>query len=334
MPQNFVNIGGQAVIEGVMMRSPKYLSIACRKPDGNIALFREVNKPWIKRYKFFNFPLIRGGVILIESLVHGIRSLSWSAEIAIEAEREENGEEVDPKKKKKNAFKDKLGTTLTLIWGLGLGLLLFFWIPLVLTDWVGAESGFMFNLVDGVFRLLIFGVYLGLISLWKEIRRIFQYHGAEHKSIYSLEEDNPLTIEGAKPMSTLHPRCGTSFLLIVMAVSIMVFMFLGRPETYGDRLIRLLFLPVIGGISYEIIKLSSKFRDNPIARVFIKPGLWLQKVTTKEPSDDQLEIGLVALRSAMGEQMEGDNIIHYNKDGILEEAATDGTLEPETIREN
>jgi uncharacterized protein YqhQ len=333
MPQNFVNIGGQAVIEGVMMRSPKYLSIAVRKPDGKIALFREVNKPWIKRKKIFNLPLIRGGIILIESLVHGIRSISWSAEIAIESERDES-EEKNTKKKKKNAFKDKLGTALTLIWGLGLGLLLFFWIPLVLTDWVGAKTGFLFNLVDGIFRLLIFGIYLGLISMWKEIRRIFQYHGAEHKSIFSLEEDNPLTVEGARPMSTLHPRCGTSFLLIVMAVSIFVFMFLGRPETYGDRLIRLLFLPVIGGISYEIIKLSSKFRDNPIARIFIKPGLWLQKITTKEPSDDQLEIGLIALRSAMGEQMDGEDITHYNKEGILETAASDGELEPESIRES
>ncbi len=326
MPENDVNIGGQAVIEGVMMRSPKFLSIAVRKPDGKIALYREENTPWTKRFKILKIPFFRGGIILIESLVHGIKALSWSAEVAMEEESEKK-----PTDKPKSNFKEKASLVLTLIWGLALGLLLFFWIPLVLTEWVGAKSGVAFNIVDGIFRLAMFGLYLGLISLWKEIRRIFQYHGAEHKSIYALETANPLTLEGAKPMSTLHPRCGTSFLLIVMFVSVLVFIFLGRPETYGDRLVRLLFLPVIGGISYEFIKISAKFRQNPIANLFIKPGLWLQKVTTKEPDDSQLEVGLTALRSAMGESLDEEGIDHYDKKGKIE--LEEEKLEPVQVKD-
>lgn len=310
-----VNIGGQAVIEGVMMRSHDYISVAVRKSNGMIAIKREEIRSWVKRSKVLKLPLVRGTVILIESLIHGIKALSWSADMAIE--------ETDDKKDKpgqpENSWKSKLATILTMLFGLAMGLLLFFWLPLVFTGWVGAETGFTFNLVDGVFRLVMFGLYLGMISLWKDIRRIYQYHGAEHKSIFALENDNALTVDGARQFSTLHPRCGTSFLLIVMVVSILVFMFLGKPETYTDRFMRLLFVPVIGGISYEFIRLSGKFRDNKIARIFILPGLWLQKVTTSEPTDDQLEVGVLALRSAMGETLDEENIIHYDSRGLVSE---------------
>jgi len=311
MPAGETNVGGQAVIEGVMMRSERYISVAVRKPDGKIALKRSENIPWTKRSKILKTPLIRGGIILIESLIHGIKALSWSADVAMETER-------DPAEKDdSNSWKAKLGTFLTMVFGLAIGLLLFFWIPLVLTDWIGVESGFAFNAVDGLIRLIIFGLYVGLISLWKEIRRVFEYHGAEHKSIFALENDCPLTVDGAREFTTLHPRCGTSFLIVVMIVSIIVFMFLGRPETTSDRLIRFLFIPVIGGISYEFIRLSSKFRNNCIARFFTLPGLWTQKITTKEPDDEQLEVGLIALRSALGETLHEDNIVHYDNNGVV-----------------
>jgi len=311
MTNKEVNMGGQAVIEGVMMRSDRYISIAVRKTDKTIALKREENQPWGKRHKLLRLPLIRGGVILIESLVHGIRALSWSAEIAI-AELDGNL----PNSKQSNSWKSTAGTVITLIIGLALGLFLFFWVPLVLTNFTGVKTGLAFNLIDGILRLIIFGLYLGFISLWKDIRRIFQYHGAEHKSIFSLENDCPLTVDGARSFSTLHPRCGTSFLLIVMLVSIFVFMLLGKPETYTDRFIRLLFVPVIGGISYEFIRFSSKYRNSKIARICILPGIWLQKITTKEPDNDQLEVGLIALRSALGEPLTDIvSIVHYDSNG-------------------
>lgn len=314
-----VNVGGQAVIEGVMMRSEKYLSVAVRKPDGRIAVKRESIIPWSKRFKILKLPFLRGGVILIESLIRGINALSWSAEVAID--EVENGS--DSGEAKQDSWKSKAATAVTLIIGLGVGIFLFFWVPLVLTDWIGVESGFSFNLVDGVIRMAIFGLYIGLISMWKEIRRVFQYHGAEHKSIFALENNCPLSIDGAKDFSTLHPRCGTSFLLIVMIVSMLVFIFfLGKPETYSDRFVRFLFLPVIGGIAYEFIRLSSKLRDNMIAKIFILPGLWLQKITTREPSEDQLEVGLIALRSAIGELLDSDNIVHYDKKGVISRAPT------------
>ena len=310
---NEVTIGGQAVIEGVMMRSNNYISVAVRKSDGTIALKRIKSRPWSKKYAMLKLPIFRGGVVLIESLVHGIRALSWSAEIAVEDEKGKSGDsEVSHDSKMSN-----ISTIVTLGLGLILGLFLFFWLPLVFTGWVGVESGFAFNLVDGFFRLLMLGLYLGMISMWKEIRRVFQYHGAEHKSIFALENDCPLSVDGARPFSTLHPRCGTSFLLIVMLVSIVVFLFLGKPESYSDRFIRLLFVPVIAGISYEFIRLSSRYRNNRFARIFILPGLWLQKITTREPSDDQLEVGLTALRSAMGEMLATDNVVHYDNTGII-----------------
>ncbi|MFC1513374.1 DUF1385 domain-containing protein [candidate division KSB1 bacterium] len=320
MPEKELNIGGQAVIEGVMMRSEKFLSIAVRRPDGKIALKRENNTPWSKRFKFLKIPFFRGGVILIESLIHGVKALSWSSEIAMTEEEKEN-----EAKKSKSELWSKIGTVFSLIIGLGVGFLLFFWLPLEITEWLGAETGTTFNLIDGGIRLAMFFLYIVLISLWKEIRRVFQYHGAEHKSIFALENDCPLTIEGAKPFTTLHPRCGTSFLLVVMVVSIMVFMFLGKPETFSDRMIRFLFLPVIGGISYEFIRFSSKHRDNKLTRIFILPGLWLQKITTKEPDDTQLEVGIVSLRSARGENLDSDNIVHYDDKGEIKITASDET---------
>ena len=289
-----VQVGGQAVIEGVMMRSPEFVTVAVRKPDGKILLKKDAHKSWTKRFKLLGLPFVRGGVTLIESLILGIKALNFSGEVAVAEEEKKN---ENPKKHSDKWA--KVWTGLAVVLAIGLGFALFFFIPLLLTEWMGFESGIIFNLVDGAFRLAFFLIYLILVSQWKEIRRVFEYHGAEHKSIFAFEEDRPLTLEGVKSFATHHPRCGTSFLLVVMLVALVVFIILGKPEDWGDRLIRFLFIPVIGGISYEIIRLSGKKYGKKLARILVAPGLWLQRITTKEPDDSQLEVALVALKGAL-----------------------------------
>lgn len=300
-----IAVGGQAVIEGVMMRSPEYVSVAVRRQDGTIVLKREPYVSYTRRSKFLGLPFIRGGVTLIESMALGIKALNFSGDVAMAEENEKSGNKKNESKKEK-PFLDKLATGGMIVLALGLGIGLFFYVPLLLTDLTGVKDGVVFNLIDGVFRLAIFLGYMVLISLWKEIRRVFEYHGAEHKSIFTYENNLDLCVEKAKPFKTFHPRCGTSFLLIVMLVSILVFIMLGRPETVSDRLIRFLFVPVIGGIAYEITRLAGKKFGTKIAKILIAPGLWLQKITTKEPDDAQLEVALVALRSALDMDLNAD----------------------------
>ena len=292
-----IHVGGQAVIEGVMMRSPDMMSVAVRKPDGTIVLKRNPFISLTKRVKLLGWPLIRGGVTLIESMVLGIKALNFSADMAMQ--EEEKAGQV--KKKKKHSEKwTRISLGFSVLTALVLGLGLFFYVPLILTDLTGVRSGIGFNLIDGAIRMAFFLVYLLLISQWKEIRRVFEYHGAEHKSIFAFENNQPLTIKNVQKWSTHHPRCGTSFLLVVMLVSLLVFICLGKPQDLGDRFIRLMFIPVIGGISYEMIRLADKKGSGSLAAVFVAPGLWLQRITTKEPDDQQLEVALVALKSALG----------------------------------
>jgi uncharacterized protein YqhQ len=292
-----VLVGGQAIIEGVMMRSPDRIAMAVRKPDGKIALKSYPYVSLSKRSKFWGFPIIRGAVVLIESMVIGIKALTFSGDIAVAEEQQKQN------RKPEHATKSGLSNLWligTVIFSLAIGLALFFYLPLVLTDLLGAKSGFWFNVVDGALRMTIFLIYLGLITLWKDIRRIFEYHGAEHKTVFAFEDGKDLTIENAKQYSPHHPRCGTSFLLTVLVISVFVFMLLGRPETIVDRLIRLAFVPLIGGISYEAIKLSDRMKNNPLVKLFIKPGLWLQKITAREPDESMLEVAIVALQGSLG----------------------------------
>ncbi|HNS72051.1 MAG TPA: DUF1385 domain-containing protein [bacterium] len=294
--QESLAVGGQAIIEGVMMRGQEVVAMAVRKPDGGIVLKCTPFKSIVKRFKVLNLPVFRGAVILIESLFLGVKALNFSGDIAM---MEENG-----KAKRSDSRWNDLWMGVTILFSLALGIAFFFYLPLILTDLIGVESGWAFNLVDGVIRLSLFLAYIYLISLWKEIRRVFEYHGAEHKSIFAHENHKPLTPAGAMPFTTLHPRCGTSFLLIVMVVSVLVFMLLGKPETIADRFIRIAFVPVIGGLSYELIKLSAKAQRFALARALILPGLWLQKITTNEPDEQQLEVAMVALRCALGEEVQ------------------------------
>lgn len=292
-----IQVGGQAVIEGVMMRSPEYVSVAVRKPDGKIVLKRDPYISWTKRFRVLGLPLVRGGVILIESLILGIKALNFSGDVAMaEADKEKNP-------KKNPAKGSKLWTWGAVVLALGLGIGVFFFLPLFLTELTGVKGGVWFNLMDGGFRLVFFLAYLGLISLWKEIRRVFEYHGAEHKSIFAFEDGRPLTLKGVESYSTHHPRCGTSFLLVVMLVALLVFMCLGKPQELSDRLVRFFFIPIIGGISYEIIRLSGTRFGKKFSKILVAPGLWLQRITTREPDDRQLEVALVALKSALDREV-------------------------------
>jgi uncharacterized protein YqhQ len=296
----YAPIGGQAVIEGVMMRSPSMVATAVRRPDGTIAVQKSTFNSLSRRLKVFGWPIFRGAVALIESMQLGMTALGYSAEQAASDEEAKRKAEAA----RRATLWNRIAIPVTIVLSLGLGLALFFWLPLTLTELTGARSGFAFNLIDGVFRLVIFLAYITAISRWGEMKRVFQYHGAEHKSIAALEAGEELTPERVAKYSRFHPRCGTSFLLIVMMSSIVVFMFLGRPDSLGERLLRFLFIPIIGGVAFEMTRLSGRFADNPVVRIFVLPGLLLQRVTTREPSPDQIE---VAIRSIVEVTREGGN---------------------------
>jgi uncharacterized protein YqhQ len=302
-----IAVGGQAVIEGVMMRSPTLVATAVRRPDGEISVRKTGFVSISKRKKLLGLPVIRGAIVLIETLSLGISALTYSAEEALKEEGAEEKEGVGKggagkrkggKEKKTNAM-TTLGLVGTIILSLGLGFLLFFYLPLFVAEKVGVQSGFWFNLVDGAVRLVVFVSYIGLVGLWGEMRKLYQYHGAEHKSIYAFEAGEELTVENAMKHSTLHPRCGTSFLLMVVVVSLVVFIALGKPENWAERAVRFLLVPVIAGVAFEFTKLSGKYANNALASVLIKPGLWLQKMTTREPAPDQVEVALRALREVL-----------------------------------
>jgi uncharacterized protein YqhQ len=294
MAEKRVSVGGQAVIEGVMMRSPTFYATAVRTPHGRIVIQKTRYRGLTHRFKWLNIPIVRGAINLVETLWIGIQSLSYSASQAMD--------EDEKPEKKKSQLASSLSIAGSIVFALGAGFLLFFFIPLWLTELFPVENSILFNLIDGVFRLVIFLAYILLIARWKEMRRIFQYHGAEHKTIYTFENGKDLTTDNARTYTTLHPRCGTSFLLVVMLVSVVVFAFLGRPDDWSDRLLRFAMIPLIGGIAYEFIKMSAKER---VARYFgfaIWPGLTLQRVTTREPSDDMLEVAIAALDACLDYQ--------------------------------
>lgn len=296
MAENRISVGGQAVIEGVMMRSPTYYATAVRTPHGQIVIQKNRFVGLTHRFKFLNIPVIRGAINLVETMWIGIQSLSYSASQAME---EEATTEI---KKEKGKLANTLSILGSIVFAFGMGFLLFFLIPLWLTELIGVEGSIAFNLIDGVFRLVIFLGYIILIAQWKEMKRIFQYHGAEHKTIYVFENGEDLTVANARPYTTLHPRCGTSFLLVVMLVSIFVFALLGKPLDWGDRLLRFAMIPVIGGIAFEFIKLSAKEKWTRYLKPAIWPGLTLQRVTTSEPDDDMLEVAIAALEACLDYQ--------------------------------
>lgn len=305
MAESQLMVGGQAVIEGVMMRTPEMVTVACRRANGSITVLKKPYRSLLARHKFLALPIFRGAIVLIEALVLGMQALTYSGDL-VEHDMRPAGNGKDaatPSLPGRRSKSDKIKMGLTLGITLAIGLGIFFYIPLVLTDLTGARSGFWFNLIDGIIRMIFFLGYIALISRIKEIQRVFEYHGAEHKSIFNHEANTELTPENSAAFSRFHPRCGTSFLLIVMVVSIFVFMFLGRPDTVAERLVRLLFIPVIGGVSYELIRLSGIGYRHAFWRTLIAPGLWLQRLTTREPDHSQLEVAIVALQAALGKDV-------------------------------
>ena len=293
-----INIGGQAILEGVMMRAPRAMAIAVRKPNGEIVVKREQMPPLSERYPIVKLPILRGAVALFTSLILGIKALNFSANEALEEEVDENGES-----KKEELTSWALAGTMAVAFGFGIAL--FFFLPLYLTKLlvpIIGDHNVIFNLVDGVIRVIIFLIYIWSIARMKDIQRVFQYHGAEHKTIFAFEAGAELTIERVKTFSRLHPRCGTSFLLIVMLVSIGVFSLIPKawPFVY-KALSRVVLLPLIAGISYEFLKWSAKNDQNPLVKLVITPGLALQRLTTREPDDDQIEVAIRSVKEALDE---------------------------------
>jgi uncharacterized protein YqhQ len=299
-------VGGQAVIEGVMMRSPKGYSVAVRRQDGTIRIMKDALLSLGEKWKVLKTPVLRGVGVLGQALVLGIRALRFSAEEAL-TEEDKKQQTEGTKQQTEARQKDPSQVSSWLIAGnmvlaLGINILLFVALPLVITRMLQARMGFqssiVFNGIDGIFRVLVFVMFLYLVSWMKDMNRVFQYHGAEHKTVYNFEARQDLKVDNAKRYSTLHPRCGTSFLLVVMIVSILVFS-VAHFDSFGGKLLsRIVLLPLVAGISYEIIRYSAK-HPKSLLRIVTFPGLLLQKITTKEPDDTQLEIAIRALEEAL-----------------------------------
>lgn len=276
-------VGGQAVIEGVMMRGPEYIATAVRTPSGEITIKKDPVHSLGEKYPILKKPFIRGTIALGESLVYGMKSLSYSAQAA--------GEEEEQLTTKQMAATMTFSAVLAIIFFLVIPTYGAKFIPGV------AESTVRLNIVEGILRLAIFLLYIWGISLTSDIRRVFEYHGAEHKTIWTYEAGEALTVENVKKHSRLHPRCGTNFLLIVMVVSIFVFAFLGWPNLIERIISRIILMPVVAGISYEFIRLAGR-TENRMIQTLVKPGLWLQYLTTREPHGDQIEVAIKALEAA------------------------------------
>lgn len=279
--------GGQAVLEGVMMRGASCWSVAVRRPDGGIEeVTRDVSSP-MKRHRIWRLPVIRGVIALGESLAIGFRALAISANVA-SREEDEDGEVVTEISRGQIIFSFAIA--------IGFALMLFKVGPALLTSWlIPFEGTTWFVVIEGIVRVAVFIAYIGLVGLLPDLKRVFQYHGAEHKTINALEAGAELTPASVQKFSLIHPRCGTAFLLWVMVIGIFVFAFVGRPVWYLLILSRILLLPVIAGLAYELIRYAGRHQDNRVLMTLLAPGLWLQRLTTREPSLDQIEVSIRAM---------------------------------------
>ena len=286
MPKKITDlaVGGQAVIEGVMMRDAHRTATAVRLPSGEIDVETRTVSSIRDRYPVLNLPLIRGSVIMVESLIIGMRALSFSAQAA--------GEEDEQMTKKEIA--------MTILFALVLASILFIVIPTGAAHLAAAytDDPIVFNLIEGGIRLMVFLLYIWGISFMGGIRRVFQYHGAEHKTIHCYEAGEPLTVENVQKFPRLHPRCGTNFLLIVMVVAIVFHVFFGWPDFWLRILSRLAILPVVAGVSYEIIRFAGR-SENHLVHILITPGLWLQYLTTRPPADEMVEVAIESLKAVL-----------------------------------
>jgi uncharacterized protein YqhQ len=287
-------IGGQAVLEGVMMRGPHNWAVAVRKPDGEIAHVAKPIDPLAARHWALRLPVVRGVVALGESLAIGFRALSVSANYAAQDAAEGDEEPVEL---------GRWALAFAFLIAIGFAVMIFKVGPALLTDLLPISNGSFFVLVEGLVRVAVFVVYLTVLSFIPSLRRVFEYHAAEHKAINAYEAGEELTPEIAQRYSLIHPRCGTAFLLWVMVVGVFVYALLGRPAWYWLIVSRIALLPVIAGIAYELIRFAGRHADNRILMTVLAPGLWLQRLTTRQPTLDQLEVSIRALREVL--ELEG-----------------------------
>ncbi len=294
-------VGGQAVMEGVMMRTPYAYAVAVRIADGSIEVKKEPVKRLADRWMPLSWLVVRGFAVLLQSLFLGIRALNYSFNAVV---KELHSETIKGSKKRKKREGGFFPVLLSLSTAVAVTIFLFILAPLWITTWlkeyfVAIHNWVVFNMVDGLIRVIFFLAYIILVSMIKDIRRVFEYHGAEHKVVFTWEAGEELTVENARQKSTLHPRCGTSFMLFVMVVSIIVFSLFKFHAFWAIFLSRLVLIPLISGLSYELIRLSAPRCRRGLFRLIVLPGLALQRITTKEPSDDQLEVAIFALKEAL-----------------------------------
>ena len=291
-------VGGQAVIEGVMMQNKTKRAIAVRKSDGGIEIDKKIIKSWIRDKNIDKIPFVRGGFMLIDTMIEGVKSLNFSSQFFLEEEEESKFDDFIRK-----IFKDKatdIMIYISLFISIIISMALFVFVPTTISGLFESliNNNIVLHLIEGTLRITILLIYLYFISKLEDIKKVFQYHGAEHKTIHCYENGLELTVENARKFTTLHPRCGTNFLFIVMIISIIIFSFTGWPNLIVRVLIRLLCMPIVAGIAYEIIRFFGKF-DNIATKIFSYPGLMLQKITTREPDDKQLEVAITALKAVL-----------------------------------
>lgn len=300
MPKYDFAVGGQAVIEGVMMRSKNYIAIAVRKQDNSIKIKDFPFTSIIQRYKWLNVPLVRGVVGMVEMMIVGMKALNFSSdEFELEGEPARSEQKTNP-------WLDVLFIIGNLALSFGFAILLFKFLPLYLTEISNkffpqvSDNYVLYNLIDGVLKLLIFTLYIVLISMSKTIKRVFEYHGAEHKAVFNYEEHLELTVTNSQKQSRFHPRCGTSFVVFVFLISVILYTFLPRdPDFVIHFLKRIIWLPLIVGISYEVLKFSAKHTNSWWVKIFTAPGMAFQGLTTKEPNDAQVEVAIAALNRTL-----------------------------------
>ncbi|HBY60958.1 MAG TPA: DUF1385 domain-containing protein [Solibacterales bacterium] len=298
-------VGGQAVMEGVMMRAPHSYCVAVRKPNGEIVTEESPLPKLSEKYPLFKYPILRGVGTLGHAMYLGVKALRFSANAALEEENKTSETKQDI---------SGWAMSLNLLFSFAFFIFLYKFVPLWLTTALGdrypaLKGQIAFNLVDGVIRIAIFLAFLYGISRWKDIHRVFEYHGAEHKVVFNFESGAPVTVENAQRFVTFHPRCGTSFLLVVMVISMIVYAFLPIESFAGKFASRIALLPVIAGLSYEMIRFAARRRGSLMATL-TAPGLWLQRITTQNPSDDQTAVAIHALEGAMRiEQQQGGPLV-------------------------
>jgi uncharacterized protein YqhQ len=315
----YLQYGGQAVIEGVMMRSPRYFAVACRKPNGEVVVQQEpVEHSFVGKLRFLNRPFLRGSLALIDAMALGMRALSFSASVqaaaineasskpAETASGEGDGGPIDRTANRSSRINDiAIGTTMVISICLGIGLFVALptWLTQLAQNHLGVRTDVGRNLLDGVIRIIIFLGYIAAIGRLKNIHRVFQYHGAEHKAINTLESGQELTLERCLRSSRIHPRCGTSFVIVVLLVSVLVHCLFPRPEVAPVRIaLHIALIPLVAGASYELIRLAGRMRNARFLQMLLAPGLWTQHLTTREPDPDQVEVALTALQTVLARE--------------------------------